>query len=290
MPRQYLHERASFWMLAARSIMLRRLHSVIAMSGVAEQLQALIDLAEPASRAAWGPDEDEWTARIAAEHERIVVVLRWLIDEGDKDTLTHGLRLVDLLRPYWVAGGRAAEMLPLVERLLARADVSILRASVARAEDAAGALAFHLGDYPLAAQHADRALALWQAVGDPGHTAQALSHRAIVALEGERNPQEARHLLLRSLALRRQVGSPRPVATALSLLGDVELVLGDASGAGSYYEEAVAIAAQSGTPQMHAHFVVQLQKARAVGHSSPSRSLVQPRQRSAHRPAYSRHP
>jgi predicted ATPase/DNA-binding CsgD family transcriptional regulator len=234
-------------------------------------------LAEAAAPRLHGPRQEEWLARLEAEHDNLRQALRYAIEGGAAET---GLRLVEALWWFWLVRGRLTEGRAHLARLLAMpsaADPAELRAKALYAAgtlalyqsdyDAArarfaesvalrrslgdsaglagalmslGAAASQQGDLAAARGHFEEALSLQRALGDGLGTVQAIQNLANLLHESA-DLAGARRLCEEGIVLARELGWDRGLAVALHNLGNVAQDQSDLAAAGGCYEESLAV-------------------------------------------------
>jgi non-specific serine/threonine protein kinase len=246
----------------------------------------LVDLAERAAPALYGPEQKVWLARLLREHDNIRAALDWCTDPAEPDRVELGLRLAAALWLFWRVRGFVREGRLRLAQLLdasASAEPSVARA---RALYAAGYLAFAQASADEARQLLQASVDLAREVGDPwshGYALQGLGHAALIAgdidqarvlyserLEVARAQQDdyglaqalnalgevarcsgdiprARAWYEQSLTLRRHLGDTRGVSMSLSNLGHVALAEGDLAAARSAFSESQQLAAEVGS-------------------------------------------
>lgn len=245
----------------------------------------LVQLAERAAPALYGPEQRVWLGRLLREHDNIRSALDWCIDPAETGRVELGLRLAAALWLFWRVRGFVREGRLRLAQLLdasASAQPSVARA---RALYAAGYLAFAQASAEEARELLQASVDLAREVGDPwshGYALQGLGHAALIAgdvdqarvlyserLEVARAQQDvyglaqalnalgevarcsgdiprARAWYEQSLTLRRQLGDTRGVSMGLSNLGHVALAEGDLAAARSAFSESQQLAAEVG--------------------------------------------
>ena len=139
-------------------------------------------LAEAAEQGLSGRDQGEWLVRLDAEHDNLRAALDWLAAGEDR---AGELRLAVALARFWYVRGHVGEGLARLLHALERAPASA-GTVVAKALRSASALALIQGDYALARDLVERALALYRSLGDPLGAARSLSNLgAILHAQGE---------------------------------------------------------------------------------------------------------
>ena len=181
-------------------------------------------LALDASHALVGSQQEAWLARLDAEEPNIHAALAWTLEHG---TAEAALQCSSALWRYWLARGRLIEGKQWLERALARADAgSAQPLTLANAHNALGNLLGNIGEYAVARQHHEAALALRRSLNDAEGIAGTLNNLGLIAAWlGDYQAAIALHT--ESLEIRRTLNDHLGSALSLSNLGDVMLAQGD---------------------------------------------------------------
>jgi predicted ATPase/Tfp pilus assembly protein PilF/DNA-binding XRE family transcriptional regulator len=204
-----------------------------------------LNLAEAAESALRGANQTLWAARLEREHDNLRSVLRWVRETGDVES---GLRLAGALWHFWYLRGHATEGRGWLSEFLAHADVVEGRVSPAvraKALNGAGYLAYRQGDYGGARGLYERALVIYQQIGDASGTAMVLNNLGLVADESGEYPR-ARELFQQALELRRGLGESWGAGATLNNLANAAIHEGDPAQAARLYETALALFRQTG--------------------------------------------
>ncbi len=195
-----------------------------------------LQLVERAAPELDGPQQSVWLDRIAADHDNLNVALGWAIERRGEET---ALRLAAAIWPFWEARGHYTEGRAWLERVLAR-DVAAPKPVLAAALSGAGSIARMQGDSTRAVELLERALALWQELGDRrgaartlmtlGHVSDRLGDMTAAAIRFEE-----------ALVIGREIDDTSLVAAALANLGLVADQQGTYAAAVARYEEALAL-------------------------------------------------
>lgn len=181
-----------------------------------------------------------WLRRLEREHDNLLAALHWCRQRGDA---TEGLRLAVALARFWDVRGKWAEGLTWLRPALEAREVDPpLRA---RALNAAGALARHLGEYDLSKRCLQEAIELARSAGDSLGLARALNSLGAAYLELDM-AEAAKPLYLESLTYFRHLELRGAQAVVLNNLGNVSTRLSDFQGAVHYYEESRQISEEMG--------------------------------------------
>ncbi len=239
------------------------------------------DLAETAETNLSGPEQGRWLTRLDQEHDNMRAALDGLGEAGEP---VEELRLAAALGRYWYLRGHLAEGMERLGHALARNDDSVHPLN-AKALRVCSALAVIRGDYDVARELAEAALAQYRELEDETGVARTLSNlgailhaqgdfagaaatlddciercaslgdarllalaennRGDVALDQGELPLAARHFE-QSLAAMRELGDAANVARALYNVGAVALEEGDVAKAGACFAESLDLAREVG--------------------------------------------
>jgi len=189
-----------------------------------------------------GPDQSVWLDRLENDLDNLREALRFFAEGRDAE---RGLRLASALKWFWWHRGYLREGQEWLTHLLALPEVTV--PAVVRAKAMNGASYFYSsrGDCDMAIDLAERALAMYQSVGDREGTAWSLAYLA-VAHYRRGDVKHARFLAEESLTVFRQVGPPGGALFAIGYAGLSAQDLGDDESARILLEEGVALARQLG--------------------------------------------
>src|SRR5262249_2464850 len=150
----------------------------------ARHLAWSVALAEEFSQGIFGPEQDAWFARIAAELDNLRAAVSWAVESDP----AQGIRLAYHVRAFMDLRGHISEGRKWLTRLLevCPVDASLDRA---RALHAAARLATSHGDYLAADRQLQESLALYGEVNDPGGARRALNALLRLNLEQGRYPE-----------------------------------------------------------------------------------------------------
>lgn len=183
-----------------------------------------------------GPQQSEWLARLAADEANLRTCLDWLGPAALEPAVA--------LWRYWLVRGNWDGGRRWIEQGLDDLD-GVEPELIARALDAAGALATEQGDNAAAETMLNGALARWRSLDNPGGTARTLNHLGNLA----RNRfayDEARALLNEALATADDADDDRHRAIALRNLGLLAAQQNDQETAGSLFLRALDLARVEG--------------------------------------------
>ncbi|MEO8752958.1 MAG: tetratricopeptide repeat protein [Casimicrobiaceae bacterium] len=224
---------------------------------------ATVEEAEPKLA---GPDQAEWLRHLDTEHDNIRSSLEWS-DAGADASIA--LRFCGGLQKFWIARGYLTEGRECCARALAKASSASASAERARVLNAAGALAYLLGDYGSARASHEESLAIRQTLGDRLGAAMSLGNLGIVAyFQGDYPLARARQE--ENVAISRELGDPSKLANALGNLANVALDQGDHSFAESLLQECLGIVRETGDQGRIALTLHNLAKVAYDRHDYPS--------------------
>jgi len=215
----------------------------LAMTGGANAVrerhcQFFLALAENAEPNLAGPEQASWLQRLEDEHDNLRSALEYCVAAPGSDA---GLRLCSALHWFWIMRGFRAEGLDWCVRVLDIEAIDKRTAERARALQAAGILAYHLGDFPAARAYHEDSLAMARELRDQKGIARAAILLGQLRLrQGE--PAAAHALSEEALAISRNLDDPSLMQQSLNGLGNAALDMGEYPIAQSLYEESLAIA------------------------------------------------
>jgi predicted ATPase/class 3 adenylate cyclase/Tfp pilus assembly protein PilF len=183
-----------------------------------------------------GPRQAEWLARLAADEANLRACLDWLGAAA--------LEPATALWRYWLVRGDWDGGRRWIEQGLENLDGVDARL-VARALDAAGALATEQVDNEAADRFLNAALARWRSLDDPGGMARTLNHLGALA-RNRLAYEEARAHLNEALDIARAANDDRQSAVALRNLGNLASLQNDQETAGGLFEQALELARVEG--------------------------------------------
>jgi predicted ATPase/class 3 adenylate cyclase len=195
-------------------------------TGAAEDVRArhaawYLDLAERAAAVIMGPDRRRWLDVLEQEHGNLRAALGWATRTGRADL---ALRLASALWRFWQMRGHLVEGLERTRAAIAAADEDEDPACLARALDAAGGLAYWMGDGQTAAGFYEQELELQRRLGDRRGEAWALYSLAFTDMywgslrDGHFNAANlvrARERVAAAVAINREIGDELGLAQAL---------------------------------------------------------------------------
>jgi predicted ATPase/DNA-binding SARP family transcriptional activator len=199
-------------------------------------LDYFAQLADAAYTELLGPDQAQWSTRIAAEHDNLRAALRWALRHRQIEA---ALRIAAGIWRFWWQRGFVREGLEWLEAALAHHQDAAPDVQT-KALRAAGVLAMGLNEYARARGRLEQALEVAHQHGLTYDRAAALTNLGLVLREqGELEAASA--YLEQSVALQRQMDDPRPVKFPLIVLAELYGRLGNITQAGALYEECLRL-------------------------------------------------
>jgi predicted ATPase/DNA-binding XRE family transcriptional regulator len=192
--------------------------------------------ADGVQRALRGPDQVQWFEHIEADHHNFQAALDWSLQNREADLAG---RLAAGLWPFWRARGYFREARRWLEATL---DLGALLPVASRAAvlNGAGVMAILHSDYRLAATLLDESRELYQALGDHGGVAFAVSNLGWAAYD-RADPEHAEACFEESLRIRRALGDTWGEANSINNLGMIAVSRDDARGAATLFEESAML-------------------------------------------------
>jgi predicted ATPase/DNA-binding SARP family transcriptional activator len=207
----------------------------------ADYFLALAEKAEPEMH---GPRQEEWLARLDADHDNLRAALAWAVERGPVD---QAARMCAALWWFWYLRGHLVEGRRWLQAALAR-ERPVSDAVRAQALCGAANLAWFQGNFAAARSLAGGSVALWRRLGDRRGLAEAL--RVFGIAQGYYGDQALAHSLLEeSVALFRASGDDWGLALALYDYADPQAVgPRDAALAQWVLEESLTLFEKTGDP------------------------------------------
>ena len=194
----------------------------------------LIARAEVAEAGLSSAEQPKWLERLEAEHDNLRAALGRILDRREGAV---ALRLAPRLWRFWWLRGYLGEGRSWLERAIAAASPADA-ALRARAEFGLGKLCSDLGDFAAADRHFKTCVEIRRELGDMLGLAEALSARAVVAVN-LRTYDEARALGEEALQISRAQGDVRVTGRVLHDLGMVVREQGDYARARQLFAESL---------------------------------------------------
>jgi predicted ATPase/class 3 adenylate cyclase len=206
------------------------------------------DLAESAAAVIMGPEKRSWLDRLEEEHDNLRAALDWATERGDVEM---SMRMVASLWRFWQMRGYLAEGLARARTALGLARAEDFPECRARALDAAGGLAYWMGDGELSRSFYEQSLELQRALGNRAGEAWALYSLSFTFLYtsiGAEDKEQVRRALPpvgEAIRIYREIGDRKGSAMALwaqsNVLWTLEPAIDDPEFAQSRHSAAEAL-------------------------------------------------
>jgi predicted ATPase len=170
------------------------------------------DFAERAAPHLTGEDRATWLDWLEHEHDNLRTAIVWSVETGEP---TLGARLGAALWRFWQTRGHLREGLRRLEAVLAIPGCVDHPAERLLALEAAGGVAYWLGEMDVAAVFYEEALVIARDRADPAEVAQALFNLSFAYIMPRTEMQRADALVEESLATFRQLGDEAGIMRAL---------------------------------------------------------------------------
>jgi non-specific serine/threonine protein kinase len=188
-----------------------------------------------------GPEQATWLQRLEDEHDNLRSALEYCLVAGSRSEA--GLRFCGALHWFWIMRGYRAEGLDWCVRVLRIEGIDKRTPERAMALEAAGLLAYHLGDFPAARAYHEDSLAIARELSDQRGIARAANSLGDLHLR-QGDFAAARALCEEALAISRNLQDPWLTQQSLNGLGNVAGSMGEHRMAQSLYEQSLTIARQ----------------------------------------------
>jgi predicted ATPase/class 3 adenylate cyclase len=195
-----------------------------------------LTLAEESEPHLTGEDQAEWLDRLDREHDNVLAALRWANETGASE---RGMSAAAAIWRFWHQRGHLAVGRTLLEGLLEAAEVG-RSAARAKAQGAAGSLAYWQTDYVGTERHYRESLAIFREIGDRPGLAEALYNLAFVPIARGTDLDGAITLLQEADALYEELGDESGASRAKADIAYVYLMQGRYDSALPLLEEASA--------------------------------------------------
>jgi predicted ATPase len=219
-------------------------------------LTCFIALAKEFSAGVEGPKQQAWIARIASEHDDLRAALAWSAESRPVE----GLRLANALMNFWRVRGHLAEGREWLARLLAAFPIDGPTRERAVGLRAAGVLATLQGDFAAGKRLLQECLALYREIDDSNGVGRALYSLAHLAIEQGHYP-EVEVPARESVDRARATGDRRLLCANLSTLAVALHAQGQWAAAREWYEQALEVARELGTPWEIGHALSEIGRA-----------------------------
>jgi len=202
-----------------------------------------LELAMTAEPHLAGSEQAAWLQRLEDEHDNLRSALEHCLAAASESDA--GLRLCSALHWFWIVRAHRAEGLDWCVRVLGIEGTGQGTPERAMALQAAGVLAYHLGDLPAARAYHEDSLAMARELSDPKGVARAAIFLGNLRLR-QGDPAAARASTEEALAIARNLADPWLTQQSLNVLGNIAAAMGEYLMAQSLYEESLAIARKRG--------------------------------------------
>jgi predicted ATPase/class 3 adenylate cyclase len=210
-------------------------------------LEHYLQVAETAAPYLYGPDQGTWYALLDVDRDNLRVAHRWCDQAAGGGP--KGLRLVNVLKPYWFSRG--------LLRIGKQATLEALRRPDAQARDvrrcyalfALGQLCSFLGDYGEAVGHLEESLSIAREIDDKLRIAATLQPLGL-AVVGLGDFATGRRYLDEALVLAQELGDAHQVAGAANAVAQLHRMEGDLAGAEPLYARVIAAGRELGDPYL----------------------------------------
>ena len=198
--------------------------------------ETYLALAEGIAPKIQGRDQPRLLARLALEHDNFRAAFDWAIDRGDAEI---AMRLAAALWRYWQGRGHLEEGSATVTRILAMSSADAITPARLGLLDAAGGVAWWLGDIQSADRFYEQQVAGARALDDPRALALALFNRSHTLASGQ-GSAESTALRAEASQLYERVGDARGAARVRWVSANL-LIAVDAVAASREFEELLRI-------------------------------------------------
>ncbi len=178
------------------------------------------DFAERALPHLTAEDRGEWLDYLEHEHDNLRAAIAWSIETAEP---TVGARLGAALWRFWQTRGHLREGLRRLEAVLAIPGCVDHPAERLRALEAAGGVAYWLGEMTVAATFYEEALTIARERGDPAEVAQALFNLSFTYIMPRTEMLRGKDLVEESLAIFQQLGDEAGIMRALWARGSLSV-------------------------------------------------------------------
>jgi len=223
--RQYAHERLN--------------ESHEADEARTRHLVCYVALAEKARPGLVGPRQGQWFLLLDMERENVLEAHAWCERAAGGAEL--GLKLANLVKPYWLNRGLLGLGHRITVEALARAGAEARSFARCRGLFDAGQISYFMGRYREAQQYLEDSLAIARDIGDRRRVAVVLQPLGMAHL-GQGELPTARRYLDEAMVSAQNLGEQREIAAALNALAQLYRVEGNLDAAESLFEKFLAIA------------------------------------------------
>ncbi|MCA1723132.1 MAG: helix-turn-helix domain-containing protein [Thermomicrobia bacterium] len=211
---------------------------------------AMLVWTDRAERGLQSGERTAWSRSAHAEVDNVRAALRWSLDHGETE---RALQIVGNLDWFWDAVARDREGWVRSQEALAEANANRDGWGYARALNAAGALAWNMGEFARSAELLTESVARLRALSDRRSLGQALLNLALTVLY-QGDAEAAITLMTEGVAVLEGVDDPWLLGMARYLLGEI-LSSRDPQAARAAYERSLIVLRSVGAPWGIAHAI-----------------------------------
>ena len=201
------------------------------------------ELAERAEPYLVGEDRARWLDVLEHEHDNLRAAIGWAVEAGDTEMAS---RLVASLWRFWQSRAFLGEGAMRVETVLAMPAEDLDPSLRMRVLDAAGGLAYWMGDMERAKDAYEESLALARRGGDRGRLAEALYNVSFTYVMPRSDMDGGQRVLEEAAGIYRELGDDAGLVNALWGLGNVHHFDQRWEAARDAYLEALELARRTG--------------------------------------------
>ncbi|MGH2406477.1 MAG: adenylate/guanylate cyclase domain-containing protein [Candidatus Limnocylindrales bacterium] len=198
-----------------------------------------MDFAERAAPLLTAEDRATWLDWLEHEHDNLRAAIAWAIEVADPVV---GSRLGAALWRFWQTRGHLREGQRRLAAILAIAGCTDHPVERMHALEAAGGVAYWLGEMDSGAGYYEEALAIARERGVPAEIAQALFNLSFTMIMPRSDVQRGEALVNESLAIFRELGDEAGILRAIWARGTVQIFREDWAAAARDNREALVIA------------------------------------------------
>jgi non-specific serine/threonine protein kinase len=211
-----------------------------------KHLEYFLNLSETAEPKLQSGEQNQWLDKLETEHNNIRAALDW--SQAEQQRAGIGLRMMSALWYFWEVRGYLREARSWLEQALEKS-INTPAWVRAKALSGMGTIRFDQGDMPQAIDYHQKALEIYQELGD--RTGIAFSLNNLGGHAGRHGDYEqAMRFFEESLALYAELEGTRGMIFVLNNLGITTRDLGDQGRAADFYERSLALARQLGEKRL----------------------------------------
>jgi len=204
-----------------------------------------LQLAESAAPELFGPQQEVWFRRLEREYNNLREALSYFLESGgDKESIEMALRLGTALREFLLVRSHAHEGWTELSRALKRSE-GVAVAVRAKALNAAGDLAWALGNHDRGEELCQQSLALFRESGDVAGVGEALLYLGVMSWQ-KVELATARVRLEESLKICTETGNKTFMSWSLYILSTVDMLQGDYTQGYSHAEAGLLLFREQG--------------------------------------------